>query len=260
LLVTSEAAAAWTPPGPERRRGRAGRIAFWAVFAVIGACLIGCVAAIVLTTKTSYMSSRSMQHTFRLNDRIWIQRGPGVRRGDIVVYDIPATGPDAMDPPGAGLYIKRVIGLPGDRVACCDASGDVTVNGKSLHEQAYLYPGDNASTVRFSVTLGPGQMYVMGDHRSISYDSRGYGPVPTADITGRVVADTSGSSTTEVMTPGAFVAAGLAPPDHRPPLLLIIAGIAVILFAVLLVLTALGITTWIVRRGRARRRAAAAYQ
>jgi signal peptidase I len=183
-----------------------------------------------------------------------VERGQDVRRGDIVTYDIPSDSGTQISP---GVYVKRLIGLPGDHVACCDAAGDVTVNGKALHEQAYLYPGDKALAFRFSLTLGPGQAWVMGDHRSISLDSRGYGPVPVADITGRAFEIKHGSSTVDATTPATFVADGLAPPDVRTPLSLILLGSAAVLFVVLLLLAALGVTRWTLRRRRARQEALA---
>ena len=89
------------------------------------------------------------------------------------------------------ILIKRVIGLPGDRVACCDAQGRVTVNGVPLTEESYLYPGDAPSEIRFNVVVQPGRLWVMGDHRLISDDSRnhlgqpGGGTVPENAVIGR---------------------------------------------------------------------------
>ena len=89
------------------------------------------------------------------------------------------------------ILIKRVIGLPGDQVACCDAQGQVTVNGVPLTEQSYLYPGDAPSEIRFNIIVPPGRLWVMGDHRLISDDSRdhlgepGGGTIPENAVIGR---------------------------------------------------------------------------
>ena len=109
--------------------------------------------------------------------------GSAARRGDVIILRLPS-GFSAKIPTG-GDYVKRVIGLPGDRVACCDSRGRVTVNSKPLNE-TYLYPGDPPSTAPFSVTLGSGQLWVLGDHRSDAVDSRIWGPVPQSDVVGRV--------------------------------------------------------------------------
>lgn len=91
-------------------------------------------------------------------------------------------------------YIKRVIGLPGDHVACCDPQGRITVNGVPLQEGAYLYPGERSSGERFSVTVPPGRLWVMGDHRRDSADSRdhtdgpGEGTIPESAVVGRAFA------------------------------------------------------------------------
>jgi signal peptidase I len=69
-------------------------------------------------------------------------------------------------------YVKRVIGLPGDRVSCCDAAGRITVNGVPLDEKSYRYPGHQPSVQPFSMTVPPGRLRVMGDHRADSADSR----------------------------------------------------------------------------------------
>jgi signal peptidase I len=89
------------------------------------------------------------------------------------------------------ILIKRVIGLPGDRVACCDAQGRVTVNGVPLSERSYLFPGDVPSESRFDIVVPPGRLWVMGDHRFISDDSRdhegdpGGGTIPESAVIGR---------------------------------------------------------------------------
>jgi signal peptidase I len=84
-----------------------------------------------------------------------------------------------------------VIGLPGDHVACCNAAGQVTVNGIPLSESSYLYPGNVPSTQKFSITVPAGRLWVMGDHRLVSYDSRGHlgdpggGTIPESGVLGR---------------------------------------------------------------------------
>jgi signal peptidase I len=88
-------------------------------------------------------------------------------------------------------YIKRVIGLPGDHVVCCTAAGQITVNGAALSEKPYVYPGNAPSDLRFRVTVPPGHVWVMGDHRGDSEDSRyhpsapGGGSVPENEVVGR---------------------------------------------------------------------------
>ncbi len=89
-------------------------------------------------------------------------------------------------------YVKRVLGLPGDHVVCCDADGRLTVNGQQVAEP-YLYAGDAPSQLKFSVIVPAGRLWLMGDHRSKSADSRsllgapGGGMVPLDRIIGRPV-------------------------------------------------------------------------
>src|SRR3974390_1335621 len=136
-----------------------------------------------------------MEHTPPARDRVLVNKlvyhFRGIARGDIVVFSgQDSWGPDApppsTDPVGRiwdglladiGLsssqtyYVKRVIGLPGDRVACC-TDGKVTVNGVPLSESSYLFPGASPSEERFSVVVPPGRLWVMGDNRALSDDSR----------------------------------------------------------------------------------------
>jgi signal peptidase I len=94
-------------------------------------------------------------------------------------------------PIGQTDYIKRVIGVPGDDVACCNAHGLVTVNGVPLHESSYLYPGAAPSQIHFNKVVPAGRLWVMGDNRLISFDSRlrqtdpGGGTIPISQVVGR---------------------------------------------------------------------------
>ncbi|WP_188190791.1 signal peptidase I [Nonomuraea sp. SYSU D8015] len=112
-----------------------------------------------------YIPSESMENTLLINDRVFVNKLAGKpERGDIVVFK----GWNGED------TIKRVIGVGGDRVKCCDAQKRITVNGTPLDEKSYLYPGDFASGDNFDVTVPAGKLWLMGDHRSASADSRAH--------------------------------------------------------------------------------------
>ncbi|MEU4230441.1 signal peptidase I [Nonomuraea sp. NPDC026600] len=113
-----------------------------------------------------YIPSESMENTLLINDRVFVNKLSGKpERGDIIVFKGWNTGEDT---------IKRVIGIGGDKVACCDAKKRVTVNGTPLDETSYLYPGDFPSGDTFKYTVPPGKLWLMGDHRSASADSRSH--------------------------------------------------------------------------------------
>src|SRR5689334_7787508 len=159
--------------------------------------------------------SASMENTLQIGDRVLVNKVVShfrdIARGDVIVFSgQDSWGPDAPPPPsnpvvrvfddvlsGLGLhsdqtyYIKRVIGLPGDRVKCCDAQGRVTVNGVTLNEGQYVYPGEQPSAVKFNNVVPAGHLWVMGDHRGDSEDSRyhpdnpGGGSIPESQVVGR---------------------------------------------------------------------------
>jgi len=236
--------AAWAPPALPRSR-RAGRIAFWVLVGLALAVLVTSVAIPVVTIQPYLEQSTSMQPTLAPGDRILAVEGSsGLRRGDIAVLRVPASVSGTDD-----LFVKRVIGLPGDHVACCNAKGQVTVNGKALSEN-YLYPGNRPSRTRFSFTVGKGEIWVMGDHRNISVDSRRWGPVPLSGVVGRVVLVAHGSSFATVRTPLTFVAVGLEPMDTRLGLYVGLAIAAAASLVLLLLLAVFGITRFVIRRRR----------
>jgi len=127
----------------------------------------GVVAALLLRTfviGTFWIPSESMENTLLENDRVLVNRLAGsYQRGDIVVFK----GWDGTD------WIKRVIAVGGDTVKCCDAKHRLSVNGVPVDE-TYLYPGNYASGDSFEVKVPKGRLWVMGDHRVASRDSRAF--------------------------------------------------------------------------------------
>ena len=206
--------------GPPKRTGPRGkrrrRRSFMRELPVL--IVIALVLALVIKTyaiQAFFIPSASMENTLDIGDRVLINKlvydFRGIHRGDIVVFDGNGSW-DFNQPPDnsniisrfwgdiegivgishdSTIYIKRVIGLPGDHVACCNAKGQVTVNGVALSEQSYLYPGNAPSTDRFNITVPQGRLWVMGDHRAVSYDSRGHmgdpggGTIPESAVLGR---------------------------------------------------------------------------
>ena len=135
--------------------------------------------------------SESMENTLLVGDRVVVEKLTDVKRGDVVVFEDPGgwLGPEEsgqkrgsigrffevvglLPDSSHGHLIKRLIGMPGDKVACCDSKGRLLVNGQPLDEKSYLYPGDAPSQMEFQVTVPAGRVFVMGDHRSASGDSR----------------------------------------------------------------------------------------
>ncbi|HZA73911.1 MAG TPA: signal peptidase I [Propionibacteriaceae bacterium] len=138
--------------------------------------------------------SESMENTLLMGDRVVVQKISDFDRGDAVVFrdpggwlSEPVADPGPFDralefigvptQSTPGHLIKRVIGLPGDTLECCDDNNRLTVNGYSLDESAYLYVDSddvpiNPSDVRFKVVVPADRLFVMGDHRDVSADSR----------------------------------------------------------------------------------------
>lgn len=174
----------------------------------VGLLVVAVVRSLLVTTFV--ISGASMQPSLNDGDRVLVSRleRTDLHRGDVVVFD--ATRAYGGVPVDSGLasrvadavrfvlgmnadtdHVKRVIGVPGDHVVCCTARGQITVNDQALAEP-YLAPGEAPSTVTFDVTVPAGRLWVLGDHRSVSSDSRahlgaaGGGMVPIDDVVGKV--------------------------------------------------------------------------
>ena len=166
-----------------------------------------------------FIPSGSMENTLQIQDRVAVNKLPfvskNVSRGDVVVFRDPSNwlpepyvGDEnkivskvkeglvlvgVLPNPAKQYLVKRVLGVAGDKVICCTKSGKLTINGKVAVEP-YIFAGNKPSELKFNVTVPEGKIWVMGDHRSASADSRYHqddmnnGFVPVSRITGRAYA------------------------------------------------------------------------
>lgn len=165
-----------------------------------------------------FIPSGSMENTLQVNDRVAVNKLPiisrNINRGDVVVFRDPSGWlPEAapvtggkiavkvkeglvavgvLPNPAKQFLVKRVIGVAGDKIICCSKNKALTINGKEAVE-GYIFAGNTPSDVEFNVTVPEGKVWVMGDHRGASADSRFHqddinkGFVPLDKVTGRVV-------------------------------------------------------------------------
>ena len=166
-----------------------------------------------------YIPSGSMENTLQVKDRVAVNKLPflskNISRGDVVVFRDPDNWlPEITDyttnqyiakakgalvavgvlpNPAKQYLVKRVIGVAGDHIVCCTKSGNLTINDVEVTEP-YIFAGNKPSEMNFDVTVPKDKLWVMGDHRGASADSRYHqddinkGFVPLSRVTGRVVA------------------------------------------------------------------------
>jgi len=166
-----------------------------------------------------YIPSGSMENTLQIKDRVAVNKVPfisnSISRGDVVVFRDPDDWlPEIVDydtnkyvskaksalvavgvlpNPAKQYLVKRVVGVAGDHIVCCTKSGNLSINDVEVTEP-YIFAGNKPSEMKFDVTVPEGKLWVMGDHRGASADSRYHqedinkGFVPLARVTGRVVA------------------------------------------------------------------------
>jgi signal peptidase I len=166
-----------------------------------------------------YIPSGSMENTLQIKDRVAVNKVPfiskSINRGDVVVFRDPNNWlPEIVDyntnkyvakaksalvavgvlpNPAKQYLVKRVSGVAGDHIVCCTKNEKLSINGVEVTEP-YIYAGNKPSEMKFDVTVPAGKIWVMGDHRGASADSRYHqddinkGFVPLSRVTGRVVA------------------------------------------------------------------------
>jgi signal peptidase I len=214
---------------PSRHRLERSGGSFWKELPIlVVVALVLAVLIKTFLVQAFYIPSASMESTLqggpaypggpaRPYDRVLVNklvyRFRSPHRGEIVVFSRPPGWPDesslsapsnpisrfvrdigtaiGIEPAsGSSDFIKRVIGVAGDHVACCNAQKQITVNGHALDEPyidlTSANPSQHSAAYQpFSVTVPPGELFVMGDHRDDSDDSRVNGPIPVKDVIGR---------------------------------------------------------------------------
>lgn len=208
-----------TPPrdGRQSRKKPAKRSGVLAIarelVIVIGLSLFIATLVRIFLVQAFLIPSQSMEDTLQEGDRVLVSklttRFGEVERGDVVVFEDPngwltQPSPESDGVGGAirdgltfvgvlpeqahGHLIKRVVGVGGDTVVCCNDAGRIEVNGVAIDETPYLRPGSEPSVTEFDVEVPEGEFFVLGDHRSNSGDSRINGTVPGDAIVGRAFA------------------------------------------------------------------------
>ncbi len=197
----------------QRQGGGFGRWLAETTIIIVSALVLSALVRAFLV-QAFFVPSASMEDTLAINDRIIASRISttmgGANRGEVVVFKDPSDWLPEPPPPEGGLrgvvrsaltfigllpsdtgkdLVKRVIAVEGDRIACCNADGRIVLNGEPLVEDYIKGP---TNQVQFDVVVPPGGVFVMGDNRGNSRDSRYHlqeenGSVPVSSVVGRVV-------------------------------------------------------------------------
>ena len=212
MSSTAPAGASGSHTRPSTQRPDRERSLFLEFLVLIGIAFFLAFLVKTFLVQAFFIPSGSMENTLAVGDRVLVNKvvyhTRPIERGDIVVFDgldsfapeftIPAPGNPIQQvmswfgqlvgfaAPNERDFVKRVVGVGGDHVVCCDVQGRVSVNGVYLDETSYLFPGNSPSDVPFD-----GKLFVLGDHRAASSDSRahlgdpGGGFVPVDRVIGR---------------------------------------------------------------------------
>lgn len=206
---------------PKKKQGWLSTVRELAIIIVVALIISALIRSFLM--QLYVIPSASMENTLQIGDRGAVIKAADFHRGDVVVFKDPGnwlgnetsgtSNPVRQVAEFLGVapssatdhLVKRVIGMPGDHVACCTAQGQITVNGQPLDEASYLYSVNGVSVhpsdLSFDVVVPAGHIFVLGDHRNDSRDSRYHlcdavesgevagsgGFVPISDVTGPMV-------------------------------------------------------------------------
>jgi len=229
--VSDEQQPAGQPPATGEQAQRRG--SFWRELPILlGVAIVVAILVRAFVLQTFYIPSVSMQHTLEINDRVLVNklvyhfRDP--ERGEIVVFEAPLEWRSSTTDKD---FIKRVIAVGGDTIACCDPQQRLVVNGEPLDEP-YLYSqagvSDAAASQPFEATVPEGRLWLLGDHRSSSGDSmdhfqRSGGDLQAATVDQDAVIGRAfvlfwpPSRATWLSAPDAFDLVPDSPPERAPP-------------------------------------------